>query len=76
MSNTKVTVRFAGLERNTRGIAVRFEMIASNTHGTYTMAECTSGYGFRSYGAAIKGARRAVEVANRTGRFPNMCTRF
>lgn len=72
-TNTRPTVRFAGFVHNARGLAVKFDMIAA---AGYVMATCTSGYAFRSYGAAIKGARRALAAVNATGAFPNMCQRF
>lgn len=74
MATNAPTIRFAGFQRNHRNrLVVKFDIIAA---AGYTMAQMTSGYGFMSYGAAIKGARRALVIANATGKFPNMCERF
>lgn len=73
-TNTKMTARLAGFERNTRNrLAVKFDLIAP---AGYVSAVVTSGYAFMSYGAAIKGSRRALAQLNATGRFPNMCEWF
>jgi hypothetical protein len=67
-------VEFAGFERGHNGmLAVRFNVFAK---AGYVAAVATSAPVFRSYGAAIKGARRAVAAVQATGALPNMCERF
>jgi hypothetical protein len=75
--NARTSIKFSGLERSRYNnlLSVKFEL---SVHGKrdYVMAETTSAALFRSYGAAIKGARRAVAAFERTGKFPNMCAPF
>jgi len=73
---TKSHILFSGLERDTRGIKVRFSIMGKGSLAGFEVATCTSGYAFPSYGAALKGARRALVKIERTGKFPNMCERF
>jgi hypothetical protein len=72
----KMNISFSGLERNARGVKVRFAVMGKGELAGFEIATCTSGYAFPSYGAALKGARRALDTVNRTGKLPNMCERF
>lgn len=71
-------VTLAGLERKRHNgtLAVQFNVYGAGMLADHVIAVCTSGYGFPSYGAALKGARRALARVAETGKFPNMCDRF
>jgi hypothetical protein len=73
----KLNVTLAGLERGRNNLlAVKFDCYGMGATAGHVVATCTTAAVFRSYGAALKGARRALEAVRRTGRFPNMCERF
>jgi hypothetical protein len=78
MNRNHFTITFAGLERGRNNLlAVKLEVIGNTglLRG-HRVAVTTSSAVFRSYGAAIKGARRAVALVERTGKLPNMCQPF
>jgi len=71
-----MNINFSGFDRNRNGLRIKFSVMGKGTCEGIEIATCTSGYAFPSYGAALKGARRALDTIKRTGKFPNMCERF
>lgn len=74
MQASKPLVKLVALERGSNGkLAVALDFYAP---AGYVMGRFTSAHVFRSYGAAIKGSRRALSTLARTGALPNMCEAF
>lgn len=68
-------IEFIGLARSkfNNKLGVRFAIYSKQG---YVMMEAESAPVFMSYGAALKGARRALATVRATGKFPNLCATF
>jgi hypothetical protein len=78
MIRNDFSVRLAGLERGRNGkLAVRFDVYANRgLSAGHRVMQVTSGAVFASYGAAFKGARRAIAQVEAGSPFPNMSKGF
>ena len=69
--------QFKTVEQQANGKwAVVFETYAGPAGDEYVAAETTSAAVFDTEDEAYEGERRAMDVLEKTGMFPNMCEKF